>query len=175
MPARTHRIEVDMSPPTSSDAAALASSGHENDVDSQHQHHRQHSASAHSASNSTHAQHSPPHPHPSRDNCDRRRPAEEEHSRLKKMPSALVGKTVSPFLKEHIPGIYAPVGKDFKDQDESSASPQSTIPRDGNTRFCYRHRPDSKCRRTADETKMGMIQRVSSQPHHSVVLVIMQC
>ncbi|KAJ2967832.1 hypothetical protein NQ176_g9478 [Zarea fungicola] len=145
MPARTHRISFEMAHPTTSDAVVLASSGHENHVAAQHDH--QHTT----PSTSTHSQHKS---HPSRDNCDRRRPAEEEHSRLKKMPSALVGKTVSPFLKEHIPGIYAPVGKDFPEESSPLA-----IPKDGNTRFCYRHRPDSKCRRTADETKMGMIQR----------------
>jgi F-box/WD-40 domain protein MET30 len=89
---------------------------------------------------------------PSRDNCDRRRPQEEDNSRLvKKMPSSLVGKTVSPFLKEHIPGLYAPIGK------KEGGDP--------NTRYCYRHRPDSKCRRAADESKMGTIQRnLSSLP-----------
>ncbi|PHH64744.1 hypothetical protein CDD81_4006 [Ophiocordyceps australis] len=91
---------------------------------------------------------------PSRDNCDRRRGIEEDNTRLKKMSSDLVGKTVSPFLKEHIPGIYAPLGKASK--DEVSAS--DTV-KDTNTRYCYRHRPDSKCRRTADEKKMSFIQR----------------
>src|SRR5690606_1672001 len=33
-----------------------------------------------------------------------------------------------------------------------------------NTKFCYRHRPDAKCRKVADETKMAMIQRVSLAP-----------
>ena len=92
---------------------------------------------------------------PSKDNCDRRGPREEDASRLiKKMPSDLVGKHVSPFLKQHIPGIYAPVGKQLQED-------LSSEPKDPNTRFCYRHRPDSKCRRAADETKMGIIQRVS--------------
>ncbi|GAO13089.1 uncharacterized protein UV8b_03467 [Ustilaginoidea virens] len=97
---------------------------------------------------------------PSRDNCDRRRPQEEDNSRLKKMASELVVKTVSPFLKEHIPGLYAPIGKDTV--KTSAKNPTTTWARvkdpNPNTKFCYRHRPDSKCRRAADETKMGFIQ-----------------
>ncbi|KAM4057202.1 WD domain, G-beta repeat domain-containing protein [Hirsutella rhossiliensis] len=88
-----------------------------------------------------------------RDTCDRRRPQEEDNTRLKKMSSNLVGKAVSPFLKEHIPGLYAPVGKGAIDDAADSRA------KDPNTRYCYRHRPDSKCRRAADETKMGFIQR----------------
>lgn len=105
---------------------------------------------------------------PSRDNCDRRRPQEEDNTRLKKMSSQLMVKTVSPFLKEHIPGLYAPVGKD--NAKTGTQSPASwTRMKDPNTRFCYRHRPDSKCRRAADETKMGFIQSVSYLPHMSWV------
>ncbi|GJN69209.1 E3 ubiquitin ligase complex SCF subunit scon-2 [Purpureocillium lilacinum] len=91
-----------------------------------------------------------------RDNCNRRRPQDEDHdhARLKKMPSELLTKTVSPFLKEHIPGIYAPIGKG-NNKETTDLTPAR---KDPNTRFCYRHRPDSKCRRAADETKMGFIQ-----------------
>ena len=94
--------------------------------------------------------------HLSRDTCDRRRPQEEDDSRLVKMPSDLAGKTVSPFLKEHIPGLYAPIGK------ANDALPDRN--KDPNSRYCYRHRPDSKCRRAADESKMGTIQRVCLMP-----------
>lgn len=97
----------------------------------------------------------------SRDTCDRRRPQEEDNSRLVKMPSNLAGKTVSPFLKEHIPGIYAPIGKG-KPEDVDAVPVRQ---KDPNSRYCYRHRPDSKCRRAADESKMGTIQRdLSSLP-----------
>ena len=99
---------------------------------------------------------------PSRDSCDRRRPQEEDNSRLVKMPSYLVGKTVSPFLKEHIPGLYAPVGKSKPDEPSSTAVVYP--PTKDSSKFCYRHRPDSKCRRAADETKMGFIQSVSPTP-----------
>ncbi|KAF9875247.1 sulfur metabolite repression control protein [Colletotrichum karsti] len=91
---------------------------------------------------------------PSRDNCDRRRPDEGDASRFPaNMPTQLVGQTVTPFLREHIPGIYAPIGK--PDQAENNNLSQQ---RDPNSKFCYRHRPDAKCRRAADETKMVLIQ-----------------
>ncbi|KAB8301658.1 hypothetical protein EYC80_003495 [Monilinia laxa] len=65
--------------------------------------------------------------------------------------SKLAGQTVAPFLAKHIPEQYAPLGP-----------PQSisTSRKDPNTKYCYRHRPDSKCRRTADEPTMENLQRV---------------
>ncbi|RCI14851.1 hypothetical protein L249_6512 [Ophiocordyceps polyrhachis-furcata BCC 54312] len=95
---------------------------------------------------------------PSRESCDRRRHQEDDKTRIVKMSSHLVGKAVSPFLKEHIPGIYAPIAKAVLDDADSSVD-AATRAKDPNTRYCYRHRPDSKCRRAADETKMGFIQR----------------
>ena len=64
---------------------------------------------------------------------------------------ALSNKAVAPFLSRHIPNQYAPLGM-----------PQTSItaPKDPNTKYCYRHHPDSKCRRTPDEPKMENIQRV---------------
>ena len=83
------------------------------------------------------------------------------------MPSELLTKTVSPFLKEHIPGLYAPLGKGHKDEPaptrrapDTASAASAAGGKDTNTRYCYRHRPDSKCRRAADETKMGTIQSV---------------
>lgn len=84
--------------------------------------------------------------------CDRRRPEEGGHPRMATMSSSLISQTVTPFLREHIPSNYAPISK--FDNDETSMS------KDPNSKFCYRHRPDSKCRKAADESKMGMIQRV---------------
>ncbi|KAI1863524.1 hypothetical protein JX265_008741 [Neoarthrinium moseri] len=90
---------------------------------------------------------------PSRDNCDRRRPNEEDSSRLPNMSQQLASQAVTPFLREHIPGLYAPIGKpDF------SSNVNSNNIKDPSSKFCYRHRPDSKCRRAADESKMGAIQ-----------------
>ncbi|KAI2780175.1 WD40 repeat-like protein [Daldinia loculata] len=90
---------------------------------------------------------------PSRDNCNRRRPEDaEDSSRLPNMSQQLMGQSVTPFLREHIPGLYAPIGK----PDLPSMAAITT--KDPNSKYCYRHRPDSKCRRAADETKMGLIQ-----------------
>ena len=94
-----------------------------------------------------------PNSKPSKSNCDRRRPDElEDASRLPNMSQQLTGQMVTPFLREHIPGIYAPIGK-----PESLAIASFKNP---NSKYCYRHRPDSKCRRAADESKMALIQRV---------------
>ncbi len=84
-----------------------------------------------------------------------------DHSRLITMSPSLIGKTVTPFLREHIPSLYAPIGKDENEEISKEKDP--------NTKYCYRHRPDSKCRRAADESKMEMIQSVcstSSYPLH---------
>jgi F-box/WD-40 domain protein MET30 len=88
-------------------------------------------------------------------NCTHLRPEEEARHRsrgsLNNMSSSLIGKTVTPFLKEHIPTMYAPVGRSRNEQSARENNP--------NTKYCYRHRPDSKCRRAADEAKMVMIQQ----------------
>lgn len=82
---------------------------------------------------------------------------DRDRSRLAKMPTDLVGQSVSPFLKEHIPST---VGKQTQDGHTTfDLSLEGPRPKPSNTRFCYRHSPDSKCRRAADETKMGMIQK----------------
>ncbi|KAI5787036.1 quinon protein alcohol dehydrogenase-like superfamily [Peziza echinospora] len=57
-----------------------------------------------------------------------------------------VSKDVAPFLTKHIPEQYA------------SAPPQEDS-QQGNTRYCYRHRPDVKCRRQADEITMDSLQK----------------
>lgn len=76
--------------------------------------------------------------------------------------SKLAGQTVAPFLAKHIPEQYAPLGP-----PQTTSSPSR---KDPNTKYCYRHRPDSKCRRTADEPTMENLQRVRhtiypSYPH----------
>lgn len=74
------------------------------------------------------------------------------------MSTTLVGQTVTPFLKEHVPTLYSPVSK-----IESSHSLQPYRQNDYNSKYCYRHSPDSKCRKAADENKMAMIQTVCFQ------------
>lgn len=93
-------------------------------------------------------------------NCERRRPEEEaeDKSRLSNMPSALVNQTVTPFLKEHVPTLYAPISKLETANALSTTEPSV---HSWNSKYCYRHRPDSKCRKAADEDKMAMIQTVS--------------
>jgi hypothetical protein len=93
--------------------------------------------------------------------CDRRRPEEGDHPRMATMSSSLVSKTVAPYLREHIPQIYAPVTKSDNIEETHEW-------RDPNSKFCYRHRPDSLCRRGADESKMVSIQRVRLLPSSSM-------
>ncbi|KAK4994122.1 hypothetical protein LTR66_005770, partial [Elasticomyces elasticus] len=61
--------------------------------------------------------------------------------------------TVAPFLARHIPTQYNPLG--------SNHNPQNADVDHGggsNTKFCYRHRPDLKCRRQANEPSMEQLQ-----------------
>lgn len=61
---------------------------------------------------------------------------------------------VSPFLAQHIPNQYNPLG--------GGPRPQNA-PGDGNTKYCYRHRPDMLCRRQADEPSMEQLQEELGQ------------
>lgn len=63
----------------------------------------------------------------------------------------LAGQTVAPFLAKHIPEQYAPLGGIDKPKD-SPVNPNLS------TKYCYRHRPDLKCRRQADEPSMDQLQ-----------------
>lgn len=66
----------------------------------------------------------------------------------------IAGRAIAPFLARHIPTAYAPTGA--REGVQSAKDPS--------TKFCYRHRPDLKCRRTADEPSMDNLQRVSFAP-----------
>lgn len=70
--------------------------------------------------------------------------------------SKLAGQTVAPFLARHIPDQYAPLGG--LDQPSSPAN------KNPNTKYCYRHRPDLKCRRQANEPSMDQLQHVRQTP-----------
>lgn len=72
------------------------------------------------------------------------------------MSTTLVSHTVTPFLKDHIPRVYAPLAKSNPETSGIKTQNKDAV----NSRFCYRHRPDSKCRRAADESKMVSIQNV---------------
>ena len=66
-------------------------------------------------------------------------------------PARLANKNVAPFLAKHIPEQYAPLGSRDPELHELSKA---------NSKYCYRHRPDLKCRRQADEPSMDKLQRV---------------
>src|SRR4051794_17144529 len=66
----------------------------------------------------------------------------------------LVSQAVAPFLTRHIPNQYAPLGKPHVKS--------TNAPKDPNSKFCYRHRPDMLCRRQADEPSMDKLQKVSA-------------
>jgi len=92
-------------------------------------------------------------------NCDRRRPEDQsDGTRLANMnvPSNLVGQAVTPYLKEHVPNLYSPVSK------IEASHTRTSFTKNFNSKYCYRHRPDSKCRKSADEDKMAMIQSVGT-------------
>ena len=90
---------------------------------------------------------------PTQDNCDENHNSEFDPRITLSSTSKMAGQTVAPFLAKHIPDQYAPLPK---------IQPSSTLQKDPNTKFCYRHRPDAKCRRTADEPTMENLQRVCS-------------
>ena len=63
----------------------------------------------------------------------------------------LAKQNVAPFLAKYHPRQYAP--RRAKDGTTS-------VPRTVNAGYCYRHQPDSKCSRQADEQSMHQLQRV---------------
>lgn len=65
----------------------------------------------------------------------------------------LAKKNVAPFLTKYHPRQYAPL----RSEDGTPA-----IPRAVNAGYCYRHQPDSKCSRQADEVSMRQLQQVCS-------------
>ena len=66
----------------------------------------------------------------------------------------LAEKNIAPFLAKHIRDQKAPIN-----QYEPTALPQAQHT-NYNSRYCYRHRPDLKCRRQADEVTMDQMQQV---------------
>lgn len=76
---------------------------------------------------------------------------EIDASAQKPAPANLSSEKIAPFLVKHIPGQYAPLGY----QPDRSSGHSSA-----NSKYCYRHRPDLKCRRQADEASMEKLQEV---------------
>jgi F-box/WD-40 domain protein MET30 len=64
----------------------------------------------------------------------------------------LAKQNVAPFLAKYHPRQYAPL---------RSEDGTTSVPRTVNAGYCYRHQPDSKCTRQADEQSMHQLQRVS--------------
>jgi hypothetical protein len=96
---------------------------------------------------------------PNHDNCNGRHDQIDSTISLSST-SRMADQSVAPFLAKHIPQQYAPLGVQAKDDSSTQKDPSS--------KFCYRHRPDVKCRRTADEPTMDNLQRVSSLDMHCV-------
>lgn len=63
--------------------------------------------------------------------------------------------TVAPFLTEHIPMQYNPVGGHARAAQPQAQREMQVEP---NSKFCYKHRPDLKCRRQANEPSMDQLQ-----------------
>lgn len=66
--------------------------------------------------------------------------------------SKKIEKMITPYLAQHIPHQYNPLGSNTDGPDAP--------PEPANTKFCYRHRPDLLCRRQADEPSMEQLQNV---------------
>ncbi|KAF7714882.1 E3 ubiquitin ligase complex SCF subunit [Penicillium ucsense] len=62
----------------------------------------------------------------------------------------LAKQNVAPFLAKYHPRQYAP---------RRAEDGTTTVPRTTNAGYCYRHQPDSKCSRQADEQSMQQLQR----------------
>ena len=67
-----------------------------------------------------------------------------------------------PTLVRHIPDQYSSLSDQAWLQQPSHEM--------GNTSYCYRHHPDLKCRRQADESSMQSLQKVSAQPQPPCLL-----
>ncbi|RAH72579.1 F-box/WD repeat-containing protein [Aspergillus aculeatinus CBS 121060] len=69
---------------------------------------------------------------------------------LKATSATLGDQSLAPFLARHVPEQYGALGPQNKGLMELSGA---------DSRYCYRHRPDRKCRRQADEPTMDKLQR----------------
>ena len=63
--------------------------------------------------------------------------------------SKLASQSIAPFVTKHIAAQYAPLGVEMPPPTEAVKS---------NTKYCYRHHPDLKCKRQANETSMDQLQ-----------------
>lgn len=76
----------------------------------------------------------------------------EEIEEAQATKSKRMDKMITPYLAQHIPQQYNPLGAIHGGLDAAPVT--------ANTKFCYRHRPDLLCRRQADEPSMEQLQDV---------------
>ncbi|KAJ5585580.1 E3 ubiquitin ligase complex SCF subunit sconB [Penicillium hispanicum] len=81
--------------------------------------------------------------------ADRSPPGDASDSAADKL-AELAKQNVAPFLTKYQPRQYAPL---------RSEDGTPSVPRSVNAGYCYRHQPDSKCARQADEQSMRQLQR----------------
>lgn len=79
---------------------------------------------------------------------------QENNTSVKDNASNKLKKMITPYLAQHIPHQYNPLGGDINGVPANA---------NANTKFCYRHRPDLLCRRQADEPSMEQLQKVRLQ------------
>lgn len=74
--------------------------------------------------------------------------------------SKKIEKMITPYLAQHIPQQYNPVGANGTSaHNHHPAHGHDETHATANTKFCYRHRPDLLCRRQADEPSMEQLQQ----------------
>jgi hypothetical protein len=86
----------------------------------------------------------------------------KDNTTTKTSSERLASQAVAPFLTRHIPNQYAPLG--------NANGENTNAPKDPNSKFCYRHRPDMLCRRQADEPSMDKLQKVRANPSKTTIL-----
>lgn len=85
---------------------------------------------------------------------DFERSGDEQNDNGSVIPASnLAGKNIAPFITRHIRDLYAPMNR-YEPTEKPNVMMSS------NSRYCYRHRPDLKCRRQADELSMDQLQNV---------------
>lgn len=75
---------------------------------------------------------------------------DQNTSFVNKNTSTKIEKMIAPYLAQHIPQQYNPLG----------GGGEQPVPANANTKYCYRHRPDMLCRKQADEPTMEQLQGV---------------
>ncbi|CAK4020576.1 E3 ubiquitin ligase complex SCF subunit sconB [Lecanosticta acicola] len=92
------------------------------------------------------------HHHGLRGDYSRKEGGDDENKIAMQASAKHAEETLAPFLSEHIPTQYNPTGAESRTQQDDREEPNA------NTKFCYRHRPDLKCRRQANEPSMEQLQ-----------------